>query len=138
MTTNRALTWKHLLLITITLSLTSCLDRSVFYRREREAAERAVTGFHGLWNEEKYEAIYNLLKDESRKPEHKDSFVAALKKVREKWGKAQGTKLRNIYFPRRTSVIMFCDTKFEKGDGRETFFWLLNGNEARLSEYLVT
>jgi hypothetical protein len=102
---------------------------SIFNRREQEVAGRAVAEFHGLLNEAKYEDIYNLLEDEKRKPEHKDSFVAAMKKVREEWGKVQGTKLRKIYFSRGTSVIMFCDTKFEKGDGREMFIWLLKGNE---------
>lgn len=142
--TNRASTWESFFLITLALFSASCLSVPNFRswereRDERELVERAVAEFHTLLNQEKYEDIYNLLEDEKRKPEYRDRFVAAMREVHEEWGEARDTKLKRASFPSRTSsVIMFYNTKFDKGDGQEMFIWQVNGKVVQLSDWSLS
>ena len=136
---SKSLILRVLLLLVCTLALGACFAsvRAIYYDKEQAKAERAVTQFHKLHNDGRFEEIYALLDDATRAGMTKDQFLVAAKQVFDEWGKVQSASLSEAkVFPSSPiQVKMIYNAKFEKGDGQEWFIWNIQGENARLFQY---
>lgn len=138
---------KMLLVAMLSLFLTSCSlsAKSIYYDREQAVAERAVSQFHEFHNQEKAEAIYDLMDRTAIDSESRFQTLVDIKRTFETVGRVKSAILaERKVFPAPTSgftsqVKLVYDTESEKGNWTEFFSWnIKNSREAILAEYHVT
>ena len=93
----------------------------------------------------RYEKLYHEAADEWRNNATLDESKATFQRLRDKLGKV---RVRNIQSVREEqtstapvaghSVIVVCQTSFERGEGMETFTLLEHGDRWYLARYFVT
>jgi hypothetical protein len=93
----------------------------------------------------RYEKLYHEAADEWRNDATLEESKATFQKLRDKLGRV---RVRNIQSVREEqtstapvaghSVIVVCQTSFERGEGMETFTFLERGNRWYLARYFVT
>ena len=120
----------------------SCLSvRPVYKDKERAIAEKAVSRFHELYNDQNVDGMYDLMEETVRSKEPKPRTQEAMKKTMESTGRVQSTGLiqANISpgaLPGYSSrVNMSYATQFERGEATEIFTWDIKNGEAQLFEY---
>jgi hypothetical protein len=137
---------RTLFVFVLGLSLTACFfsTRGIYYDKEQAVAERAVSQFHDLHNQKKFEAIYALMEKPASDTEFRAQILAATKTTFETVGKVKSSKLveKKVFpspIPGFTSQVKLAyDTEFEKGNWTEFFAWnIKNTSEAVLAEYHV-
>lgn len=134
------------LVVLLSLSLTACSfsAKGIHYDKEQAVAERAVSQFHDLHNQAKFEAIYALMKRPASDTEFRSQMLADIRITFETVGKVKNSKLveKKVFpspIPEFTSQVKLAyDTEFEKGNWTEFFAWnIKNSSEAVLAEYRV-
>lgn len=112
--------------------------KPVYYDEDKKVAEKQVEKFHQLFNEEKYDEIYNMFTEKEQNQQSKEQFVTALKNILAIQGKVKNSKLVKSEVKPKASfrvVHMFYETEFEKGKQLEEFDWLVDGNDALVDFY---
>lgn len=115
----------------LVLSVSSCFfsARPIYYDKEQAVAERAVSQFHDLHNQGKFEAIYDLMNKPGSESQSRAQTLADIKTTFETVGRVKSSKLgeKKVFpspVPRFTSQVkLVYDTSFEKGDWTEFFVW---------------
>lgn len=113
-----------------------CLSVKPIYNADEQAkAERSVTEFNRLYNEQNLEELYNMFDEEARQTMNKDKVLTNMKKSFEKTGKILNAKLSEAkVFPSPPiQVRMIYNVTSEKGgDFQEWFIWVNRDDKARL------
>lgn len=139
---------KPLKLILI-LALSGCLFGCAFEENrevEKKLTDR-INNFHALFNQEKFQEIYNESDDELKTKFAEQQFVSYLKFVKNDFGEIKETPHVWINDELRDGAkrILFKRTKFsnvemvgtDKAIFREKFEWNLRDNEAKLASYEI-
>jgi hypothetical protein len=128
-----------LTLITVAL-LAGCTFnlKPIYNDNEQAKAEAAVTQFHNLHNERRFDEIYARL--DKQVSQAKADFTAASTETFSQWGKFQTARLdqAKVFPSNPIQVKMLYNSTFEKGNAQEWFTWNIYGDDVRLFEYRVT
>jgi len=133
-------------IVVVSLTISSCFfsARPIYYDKEQAVAERAVSQFHELHDQGKFEAIYNLMDKPASDVESRAQTLVDIKATFETVGKVKSSKLaeHNVFaspVPGFTSQVkLVYDTEFEKGSWTEFFVWnIKNSREPVLAEYHI-
>jgi hypothetical protein len=107
----------------------------------REQAERHVSEFHAMFNEGRFDAIYDAASDELRESSRREDLTALLAAVQRKIGKVTGStnqtwnvRTQNL----RTYVVLTQDTAFDSGRATETFQYVIRDDRAVLLGYNIS
>jgi Protein of unknown function (DUF4019) len=106
----------------------------------KPAAERAIAHFHNLYNEGKVDEIWTDADPGFRSASTKEKYEALMAAVQRKLGKvvSSSNSIWNVRsFNMKTTVLMNQDTKFENGQGIESFTFAVNGTNAVLVGYNI-
>lgn len=106
----------------------------------KAASEAAVTRFHQLYDEGKFDSIWKEAHPQFRSSSTKAKFDASMKENLRKLGKVKssttnGLQVKSVNF--KTTVIMTRKTVFERGEGAETFTFEMDGGKAVLCGYKI-
>ncbi|TDU72954.1 uncharacterized protein DUF3887 [Prosthecobacter fusiformis] len=98
-------------------------------------AEKAAVEFHGLFDSQDYEKIYDTSHPDLKAAQSKQELVAFIKAVREKLGTVKSSDRKgwkaNSY-NLKTTVVLSYATVFEHGQGTETFTYRIEDGKASL------
>jgi hypothetical protein len=129
-----------LTLIATVLLLAGCTFKvkPIYNDKEQAKAEAAVSQFHALHNERKFDEIYARLDKEVA--QSREEFMMAATGNFDEWGKLQSTHLdeAKVSPSNPIQVKMIYNSTFEKGKGQEWFTWNIYDNDVRLFEYRIT
>jgi hypothetical protein len=118
---------------------TACISvKPIYYDDDKKIAEKHVEKFHQLFNDEKYDEIYNLYTPKIQNAQSKEQFAAALQKLRAEAGRIKNSKIiKTDVKPLASSrlVHMFYETEFEKSKLFEEFDCLVEGENAVFDFY---
>lgn len=137
---------RTLFVVVLSVSLTGCFfsARGIHYDKEQAVAEQAVSHFHDLHNQAKFDAIYALMEKPASDTEFRAQLLADIKTTFETVGKVKSSKLveKKVFpspVPGFTSQVKLAyETGFEKGTWTEFFAWnIKDSREAVLAEYHV-
>lgn len=106
----------------------------------KPAAERGVTQFHALFNEGKFQEIYDSSDTELKKASTLEEMVELFSAVSRKLGKVKKTEIQNWNvksFNLTTQAVLIQKTVFEQGSGVETFTFKIDGDKAILQGYYI-
>ena len=110
------------------------------YTEGKPAAEKAITQFHSMLDEGRYEEIYEAsdqaMKDASTREQMLKIFTAVHTKLGNVTGSSQ-TRWQVGTFNLKSTVMIEQETTFEKGKGTESFTFMIDGQTARLAGYFV-
>jgi hypothetical protein len=136
LTSKNAGTLCILLLATISCGC-SLAVKPIYNDVEKAKADRMVSEFHKLYNESRFDEVYNLLDESVRPAVDREQFISTLKQVFEKLGKARSATVSeaNVFPKSPIEVRAIYNVNFEKGPGQEWFICNIRGEEARLVEY---
>lgn len=106
----------------------------------KPAAEKAVTRFHQMLAEEKYDEIYDQSAQQMKDATTKEDLEKLFRSVNTKLGKVTSTqnqtwKVGN--FNLVSTVQLVQATQFEKGKGTESFTFVIEGSDAKLMGYHI-
>lgn len=122
---------------TILLFISALVFSACAGNREQKSAEEVVANFHRLYNEQKYEEIFNHAHEEARRTKSKEGLGLALAQSFEKYGKHISselvfTKISPVPSSNEKQVEFAYKSKFEQGERNETFVIVTNGEKASL------
>ncbi len=124
-----------MLLLTLLL-LPGCKDMT----RGKGMAETAIVEFHQKFNESKYQELYAAAHADLKAVATEEQFVKLLEKVYTKLGaqtKSTSEGWRVFSANSKTTVHVSVRTEFEKGEGVETFSYLVSGKSCTLVNYNI-
>ena len=136
--------WNRIALIS-TVNLLVALGSSCFFSFEtinfdddKQMAETLVTRFHKLFNEKKYDEMYDLFTEKGRDYLQREQFIGRLKALREASGRTKNSavirsEVRIIGGSRL--VHLFYRTDFEESSQIEEFDCLVSGHEVLFDFY---
>lgn len=106
----------------------------------KPAAEKAVTRFHQMLDEEKYGEMYDESAPQMKDAAKKEDLEKLFRSVHNKLGKVtsstnQTWKVGNYNLV--STVELVQNTQFEKGKGTEQFVFVVDGSEAKLAGYHI-
>ncbi len=108
---------------------------SVRHDQERAIAYEATDHFVSLFNDRKFEEIYEITDERAKATKSKAALVALLSGVHDNWGKIinleradSSATLRDGYI----EVTLPFKTKFERSENRMTFVWYVSNGKASL------
>jgi|SRR3954471_3004536 len=131
---------RRLTLIAVLASLAGCTFnvKPIYDSKEKAKAEATVVQFHSLYNERKFDEIYERL--DKQATQSREQFMAATSDIASHWGKLQTTRLdeAKVFYTSPIQVKMIYNSTFEKGNAQEWFTWNIYGEEVRLFEYNLT
>ena len=104
-------------------------------------AEKKIPEFHALFNEEKFDEIYDSADPEFQKTASKEKFREFISAIHRKLGKVasttnQGWKINN--FNLKTYVNMQQETTYESGKATETFTYMMEDGKPVLHGYHIS
>ena len=130
---------KFLIFVSIISYSVSCISIKPIYNDEEiKTAEAAVKKFHQLLNEEKYEELYNMTDEQARATKSKDAFFQLMKNVHSQLGNVSSSEKINSTAKSQaasTVVEMIYQTKFENGEIKEKFVWIVSDDKAGLFSF---
>ena len=106
----------------------------------KSAAEAGVVAFHSDFDAQNYSAIASAADPQMFKSATKDGLVTLLGAIHNKLGNvttSQNTEWKVQTYNMDTMVILSQDTKFQNGDGTETFVFRIAGGKAKLLSYSI-
>ena len=117
-----------------------CLISCTGIFKGKEVADKGIVEFHRLYNEGKFDEIYDHTDPKFQKASSKKDFLDLLGAVQRKLGKVTAAKeagynTRTFNFV--TTVSLNQSTTFEQGSGMETFSFEINGDKAMLLGYNI-
>jgi len=129
-----------LTVVTLVLLLAGCTFnvKPIYNDKEQAKAEAAVTIFHKLHNERRFEEIFAGL--DKQLTQSKEEFMSAATEAFNQWGKLQTARLdqAQVFPSKPIQVKMLYKSTFEKGNAQEWFTWNIYGDDVRLFDYRVT
>ncbi len=132
------------LLLTLTLSIVSACGLQSESRGIPAEVEALITSVTADIAAERYEKIYNEAADLWKQELDLDETVAVFKTLKAKLGKMENralhsaTEQHNSGGPLKGNVfIISYQTRFEKGEGMETFTVVQRDNQWQLARYFV-
>ena len=137
---------RKLLVLLLGPLLSSCSfsAQSVDFQKDQAAAERAVSQFHDLCKQGKFEAIYDLMDPAAVADQPRSVVVATFKSTFAALGKTQSSILveKKVFAsPRQeftSQVKLAYEIKSETEDWTELFVWNIKATGgAALAEYQV-
>ena len=134
---------KHKIALALSvLMLVGCTFKlkPIYSDKEQAKAESAVTQFHNLHNDRKFDAIYARLDEKVRAAQTKEQFMAAANQTFDGLGQVRNATLvqAKVFPTNPLQTKMLYNSKFEKGDAQEWFTWNISGDDVRLFEYKTT
>ncbi len=136
------LKYKNWFLTTIFIYLigtTACISvKPIYYEDDKKIAESQVEKFHQLFNDEKYDEIYNLYTPKVQNQQSKEQFISVLQNFRASFGRIKNSKIvKSEVNPQAATrlVHMFYETEFEKGKKLEEFDCLVDGQNGIFDFY---
>jgi hypothetical protein len=106
----------------------------------KAASEAAIAHFHDLFNEGKLEDIWAESSSQFQAAGKKSKYDEFMQAVQQKLGKSVSSSNVNWNiksFNGNTTVVMVQQTKFEKGDGTESFTFQMQKENAVLLGYNI-
>lgn len=106
----------------------------------KAASEAAIDHFHQLYNEGKFDDIWNEAHPKFRNESTKDKYDEFMNAVQRKLGKVTSTSnagWRVNTFNFTTTVLMTQKTVFEQGEGTESFTFQMEGEKAVLVGWYI-
>jgi len=103
-------------------------------------AEKGVTDFHTLLDQEKYAEIYTAADKDFQAATPQEKLTKFLGTVHRKLGNVTGSATKNWTlntFNGKNSVVLRQETTFERGKGVETFTYVLRDGKALLLGYNI-
>jgi hypothetical protein len=123
----------------VTLLSLCCLTVSrVEFDVDRQTAVRETDNFHRLFNEQRFEDIYELTDRRARETKSKQGLISILAGLRSERGPISKSDVIDAKIEVRSTyreVHLAFRTKFEKGEAVEKFTWYVSDNEASLFSY---
>ena len=98
-------------------------------------AEIAVAEYHGLFDAQDFEKIYDTAHPDLKAGQPKEDLISFIKTVRGKLGtvkSADGTGWKASSYNFKTNVILTYLTQFEHGQGTETYTYRIADGKASL------
>ena len=117
-------------------SLSSCKDIGT----ARGLATAAIADFHQQFNDGKYRELYSAGHASLKKAATEADFLKLLEAVHHKLGKqvsSTETGWRVNTFNMKTTALVTQDTKFEHGQGTETFTYVISYGKCELEGYHI-
>lgn len=127
--------FRFLCFITFCMALVGCSMSDDY-----AAAEIEVPGFHVMFNDRKFDEIYEAAGMDLKEAVSKKDFTAFLAGAHGKLGVTMSSKLLNKsvnYHTSGTFVTLVYSTQYEKGEATEQFKYKLDGEQASLYGYHV-
>ncbi len=116
------------------LFLVGCSD----FMEGKDAADKAVAEFHTLFNQEKFQSIYEKSHKKFKKEIKEEEFVQLLEAIHRKLGKVTNrtnTSWSVNTHDMTTDVTLQQETTYENGKGTETFLYIIEDSKAFLLSY---
>ncbi len=127
------------LIFILCFGIISCISvKPIYYDDDKKVAESHVTKFHQLFNEEKYNELFDFYTPKGRNQSSKEQFATDLQNLRSKYGPIKNSKLAKSEVKLQAStrlVHIFYETEFEKGRVIEEFDCLVDGQNAIFDFY---
>jgi hypothetical protein len=118
----------------IALLLCGCHVELGNYRDQLAAAETGVAEFRRLYNEQKFEALYDISAQEMRQTVTREDFVVAARHTAKVFGTHKATtRTVSACFPHQVRLVHL--SVFEKGNATEMMVWVVRGGKASLLMY---
>jgi hypothetical protein len=119
---------------------TGCVSVSpIYYDDDKAVAKHTVERFHELFNDEKYDEIYDLFSDKGKQvAETKENFIGHLRNLRNSSGRITSSTPETIDVKPQSStrlVHMFYSSQFEKKIIREEFDCIVDGKRGLIEFY---
>jgi hypothetical protein len=105
-----------------------------------QAADIAVAQFHGRFNQNAFEQIYDDATPAFQRHGTREETLRFFETVRARFGNEHQTKVKRFFVNRTlngTYVIMIYSTTFDRGSAEERFTWRTHGTEAKLVGYRI-
>ena len=135
--------WSVLLVI-LSLSIVSACNEPAERSRVPSEVQEVVTTIANLIAQERYEQIYNDSSDLWKKDVTLEQSNAVFKQLREKLGKVENRTLHSATEQENSGgalkghvFILQYQTRFERGEGMETFTLVEQNGRWQLARYLV-
>lgn len=112
--------------------------KPVYFEDDKRIAQKQIEKFHALFNEKRYEEMYELFTSNKQREISKEQFVSHLKDLYSQAGPVENSKLIKIEVRVEASirlVHMFYETRFEGGKRFEEFDCLTDGEKASIDFY---
>lgn len=131
----------HTSVIATSLALISLLSAcgvkvsTVRYDQERVFAYAATDNFVRLFNDGKFEDIYDMTDQRARATKSKTALIAMLSGVHDNWGKIDHLERGDSSATLRdgfVEVILKFKIKFERSENRAEFVWYVTDGKANL------
>lgn len=109
--------------------------------RGKELAQKEVEVFHAVFNQARFETIYDGSHGQLKVGTSREEFLQLLSAVHRKLGKVTGTESQGWNLASsglQTRVRLIQATTFERGKGTETFQWIVQGGKALLAGYSIS
>jgi len=106
----------------------------------KSIAEPQVAVFHERLDAARYEEIYTTANEAFRNSASKEKAIQLFSAIERKLGKVKSSstkKWNTNSFNFVTRVVLVVDTQFEKGNGTETFTFVVSDEKATLMGYNI-
>jgi len=110
------------------------------YTEGKPAAEKAVTEFHSMLDEGRFDEIYDASAEAFKEAASREEMLKLLNAVHSKLGNVKSstaTRWQVGNYNLQTSVTLVEETTFEKGKGVETFTFFVDGDRAELAGWHI-
>ena len=110
------------------------------YTEGKPAAEKAITQFHSMLDQERYDEIYDASDPAMKDAATREKMLKIFTAVHTKLGKVTGstqTRWQVGNFNLKSAVMIEAETTFEKGKATESFTFFIDGQTATLAGYFV-
>lgn len=136
---NRLRIWMASVTCIATLLAAGCMNVSrISFDEDLKTATRGSDAFHKMFNEQKFDEIFNSTDERARQTKSKDALIALLSNLRNDRGPVMESGLTESKIEVRPSyreVHTTYRTKFEKVEAIEKFVWYVSDGKARLFSY---
>jgi hypothetical protein len=123
----------------VTLLSLCCLTVSrIEFDEDRQTAVRETDNFHRLFNEQRFEDIYELTDKRASETKSKQGLISILSGLRNERGSASKSEVIDAKIEVRASyreIHLVFRTKFENGESIEKFTWYVSNDKASLFSY---
>jgi hypothetical protein len=106
------------------------------YENDKKLAAAAVEKYHRLYNEQKYEEIFNSAHEDARRSKSKEGLGFVLAQSMEKYGRHLGSEMVfskvKILNEKERQIDLAYRSKFERGERIETFLIVTDGRTGAL------
>ena len=126
--------------VTLVFTCMALLVTGCGLTKGKAIAETGIAHFHQLYNEEKYNDIWSEADTKYQSGITKDKSEEIMSAVQRKLGKvtsSSNTRWNVNTFNLTTTVMMAQKTVFEKGEGSESFTFVIKGEKAILVKYEI-